>query len=405
LLIRIAALVRDSRHIEVAVRSAESEFHVDHVTAICVFQKCDLAPPVPSYPLSHVALEPARDLYGRILFQQGRFARLRKYSHLDAFSAVAEINASSDGRWFARYLPQNLVLGDAGSRDSCIHAIQACIPDSLLLPVGVDRILFGDDNEEGAWTVSAKERAHEGPLFTYDLDILTARGNVRERWEGLRLRKVSDAAPQAWPPALVAPIVERGIKELVPGAAITLVFEHSNGEPRSLARTTQAFRHLFHRDIALHHRYDGCPEIDDPNAISVSHAGEWTIVVAGRPPIACDIEELIERADSTWRDLLGRHYYLAEALAHTLGEGKSHAATRVWTAIECLVKSSAGFDTPLSLARPVERGWVLFTAGRAAIISYIVTPAGNQCPLVLAILVPREHSIDEPTGSIHAGEG
>jgi enediyne polyketide synthase len=404
LLIRIAALVRDSRHIDVAVRSAESEFQVDHVTATCIFQDCDLAEAVPSYPTSNVALEPMRDLYGRILFQQGSFARLRKYSHLDAFSAVAEIDASPERRWFARYLPQDLVLSDAGSRDSCIHAIQACIPDSLLLPVGVDRILFSDENDGGAWTVRAKERTHKGPLFTYDLDILTARGSIRECWEGLRLRKVADTAPQAWPPALLGSIVERGIKGLVPGAAIALVFEHSNGEPRSLARTAQAFRHLFHRDIALHHRYDGCPEIDDPSTISASHAGEWTMVVAGRPPIACDIEELIERSDRTWRDLLGRHYDLAEVLAHAIGEGKSQAATRVWTAIECLVKSGAGFDTPLSLARSIERGWVLFMAGRAAIISYIVTPAGNQCPLVLAVLVPGEHYADKPTVSIHTGE-
>ena len=39
--------------------------------------------------------------------------------------------------WFGRYLPQDLILGDAGARDAAIHALQACVPQGTILPVGI----------------------------------------------------------------------------------------------------------------------------------------------------------------------------------------------------------------------------------------------------------------------------
>ena len=40
-------------------------------------------------------------------------------------------------------LPAELVLGDPAARDAAIHAVQACIPQATILPIGVDRLIPG----------------------------------------------------------------------------------------------------------------------------------------------------------------------------------------------------------------------------------------------------------------------
>ena len=38
---------------------------------------------------------------------------------------------------------------------------------------------------------------------------------------------------------------------------------------------------------------------------SASHAGNLTFVVAANGPVGCDIEPIVERSATAWRDLLG----------------------------------------------------------------------------------------------------
>src|SRR5678815_4091210 len=80
------------------------------------------------------------DLYGKLLFQSGRFRRLGGYHRLRARECVTVISPASD-TWFSRYLPGELVLGDPAMRDAAIHGIQGCIPSASLLPVAVRRIV------------------------------------------------------------------------------------------------------------------------------------------------------------------------------------------------------------------------------------------------------------------------
>ncbi|HEV2845481.1 MAG TPA: SDR family NAD(P)-dependent oxidoreductase, partial [Thermoanaerobaculia bacterium] len=148
--IRVAALVRGPGLVEVALRDASTGFAADHFRALCRFgAEADAAPRLLSAlqdggETVTIPLDPQRDLYGVVLFHQGRFRRILGYRHLRATECLADISADGTTAWFGRYLPDRLVLGDPGARDAAIHGIQACIPHSTLLPTGVDRVVsFG----------------------------------------------------------------------------------------------------------------------------------------------------------------------------------------------------------------------------------------------------------------------
>ena len=91
-----------------------------------------------------VLLDPARDLYGGLLFQRGRFRRLRyPISVLRATECIAEAVRCS-----LRAMVQPLSAADAGSRrpgvrDAATSAIQACIPHARVLPGGAASIVLG----------------------------------------------------------------------------------------------------------------------------------------------------------------------------------------------------------------------------------------------------------------------
>ena len=132
IVLRVAAVRRRPGVIAVAVRSSTTAFHVDHFSGECIFgaeleadTKTDVAELVQQTILP---LVPEGDLYGRILFHQGRFRRITAYHELQAKRCVAEISGSGKEQWFARYLPDDMLLGNAASRDSVIHCVQACIP-------------------------------------------------------------------------------------------------------------------------------------------------------------------------------------------------------------------------------------------------------------------------------------
>ena len=139
--IRLAALRTGPNRVDVVLRSEETAFQVDHFQATCRVDEQSIQPESDvMIPVSAVALDPDRDLYGSILFQGGRFRRVKNYRLLRAAECIAEISSDENCEWFNHYLPPGLVLGDPGVRDAYIHAIQCCIPHLTLLPVAVDRV-------------------------------------------------------------------------------------------------------------------------------------------------------------------------------------------------------------------------------------------------------------------------
>jgi len=390
--IRLAALRRGPGLVEVCLRSEVTDFHVDHFRALCRFE----AGPGPAIPLwaepPHVkpvrlALEPEQDLYGRILFHGDRFRQLRGYRLLRAKECVAEIEPHDGTPWFGPYLPTELLLGDPGARDACLHAIQACIPHRRLLPTGIDRLIF-HHIEPGMRVVRARERSREGDNFIYDMQVADAAGELVEQWEGLRLRAVEELPPPAsWPAALLGPYLERRLEELVAGSEVSVVVE-TGGERGRSAKNQSALRHALGQSDRIFRRPDGKPVTANGRTLSAAHAGRFTLAAAGQGRVACDVEQVAERTDIAWEGLLGTdRLRLAERISRERAEDLHTSATRLWNVLECMKKAGLPPDAPLVLDSVAPDGWVLFRAGALMITSCVAAVQGIEAPLAFGLAV------------------
>ncbi|HJQ33743.1 MAG TPA: type I polyketide synthase [Pyrinomonadaceae bacterium] len=400
--VRVAALARETGEVEVALRSEQTNFQIDHFRAVCRFRKPsltersfddeDAAQDVPP-----VALEPARDLYGSILFHGGRFRRLRGYRRLASTACVAEIERDDAAQWFGRYTPGALLLGDPGRRDATIHAIQACVPDATILPVGVERLEVARVQTNSDCVISAREQEYDGRTFTYDVDVREAGGRLLERWVGLRLRVIEGAAFRGrLPAALLGPYLERRINEALGRDSVSVIVEHDTSACERRVRTDRAVRRMLGPETKLARRPDGKPELSSKyefhskRHVSASHSRELTFAVAGARRLACDVETVAARDALVWRDLLGAEpFALAEAVERLSGEALDSAATRVWAAKECLKKAGASADAPLTLGPADGDAWVTFESPTYSALTYSAELLGSEGCFIFTVLTER----------------
>ncbi len=401
--LRVAALVREPGNVEVVVRSSSTSFQVDHFRSICSFKE----PPLPSLEAtpppgpSRLAVDPERDLYGKLLFQSGRFRRLAGYRLLNARSCWAEIvtgvhangakRSEVSTNWFSQYLPSALVLGDAAARDAALHAVQACVPHAVLLPVGVKRLYAAPLNTASPeeLLVHASRRWVDGATYCYDVELRTADGILREKWEELQLRKVADVSNHSWPDPLVAAFLEWRIAETIPAASVAAAFERDRSNDRR-SRSERAIQKALASPQPVHWRPDGKPEVQaSATGVSAAHSDGLTLAVAGPSPLACDLEPVRVRSEQVWRDLLGREgWSLAELIAAEAGEHVQTSATRVWTALESLKKADAPHDAPLVLlsCSQGKQGCVSLAASGLRIASSIVEFRDDPTQFAVSVL-------------------
>lgn len=391
--IRIAALRRKPGIIAVVVRCSSTSFQIDHFSAECRFnieaEDLSFAQPETGTPLP---LDPAHDLYGSILFHQGRFRRVGKYLFLQADHSVAELAPPSSSQWYARHLPAEFIAGDPSSRDAALHSIQACIPHKTILPVGIDRIVAARDWTFDRATVHAIERSRDGDNFVYDLNIQDSYGHVCERWEGLHLRAVSPIAmPQSWPIPLLVPYLERRLADFIPSGELKVMFSilppSENGQG-----IADAVRQVAGPNARLGHRPDGKPEIlgsaNGHGHISLSHSGSATLVISANYAVGCDLEQIASRDPAVWKGLLGEEgYALASLIMEKFGLRLDVAATHVWTLRESLRKSGAAFDEPLRLQSGSSDHWILCSAGQLKAASFRAQLRGFESACALGFVI------------------
>ncbi|MCW3054835.1 MAG: polyketide synthase family protein [Chthonomonadales bacterium] len=391
--LRVAALQRLPGRVEIAIRSETTSFQADHVRLTCRFDTpveiqehaerlpsrlCDLREAFP--------IRSGSALYGTLLFQTGRFQRLNGYRLLRAKACVAEIGAPGTIPWFGPYLPDALVLGDAGARDAAIHLIQACIPHATLLPVGIGRLIPGQTPLAAPCLAMAKEISQEGDLFTYDLALYDREGSLCESWEGLQLRRVADRDPAAtWPELLVGPYLERMLAaHLTPSPEIGAILT-SSCQDSAVDATEQALQQLLSRPLQVRRRPDGKPEIEGRFTVSSAHCGSLTLAVAGTGALSCDAEAVVSRPADLWQDLLGSGgIALVERIVRETGEDSDSAATRVWAANEC-AKKVGRRHSPLLLEPATTSDWVNFSSGDLTIATYACHVSTRPERLVLAV--------------------
>jgi enediyne polyketide synthase len=398
--IRIAALNRGDG-VDVAIRSSDTGFQADHFRATLRHRGTrpfDADRPVAAVRTSRVPLDAAADLYGGVFFQGKRFQRVLGYRRLAATSCVVEISAGSGDEWFGSYLSRVLVLGDPGARDAFMHGIQCCVPNATLLPAGVERIYPAHPDElTGQVILHAAERSRDGDTYTYDLDVCAEDGRILERWEGLRLqavRKTDGRGP--WIPALLGPYLERQAAELT-GSGVRCAVEPdppsgANGRDARRRQTKIAVGRLLDRPTVVTHRGDGKPQIaDEGTAISASHGAGVTLAVAGSERVGCDVERIEERATEDWQALLtAEQFALAELIQRERGEAPASAATRVWSAVECVRKAGRTLTGPITLAAGGPAAWVLLQSGAAKIATFVTSVLDQPDPVVFTILTEED---------------
>ena len=402
--IRIAAVVTDSdadtATVEVAIRSAETGFAADHFSArlqLSGVTAPDGPPNQITEGLPEVPLVPDTDLYGDTLFQGALFQRLQRYHRAAARHVDADVS-SYEADWFARFLPADLLLGDPGMRDALMHGNQVCVPDGTLLPAGIERVYPGGAKlvAEGELRYCATERERDGDTYIYDIAVRTGTGEVVERWEGLRLRAVRKKGGRGpWVAPLLGSYLERTVGDLLdtqvavvvepdgaPDGAATTGADQ-DGERR--ARTAIAAGRALGQPTTVRYRPDGRPEVDGDRVISSSHGAGVTLCVAAAGVVGCDVEPVTERSSAVWDGLLGQNAQLAGLVSSEAGESRDCAATRVWTAIECLVKAGL-MNAPVTLAEARKDGWVVFASGTLRIATLATTLRDAPDQVVFAIL-------------------
>jgi len=394
--VRVAALVTDVDTVDVVIHSEETDFAAQHFRARLRYSDDPVAPGAPEQVPDGqpaVPLDPAADLYGSVLFQGDRFQRLRRYHRAAARDVDVDVAATGSVRWFAGYLPDALLLGDPGVRDALMHGNQVCVPDATLLPAAIDRLHPAGPRLSGTEELRycATERSRDGDTYTYDIALRTGTGQVVERWEGLRLRAVRKTDGRGpWAAPLLGPYLERTLGDLV-GAQVAVAVEPGgpvSGEHPAArrARTALAAARAIGGPVEVRYRPDGRPEVAGDREISAAHGAGLTLCVATRGVVGCDVEPVVARPEAAWRDLLGPHAALAALLTTSTADDADTAATRVWTAIECLRKCGCSSGAPLVLLPSQPDAWVVFGSGELRIATLATAVRGVAEPVVFAIL-------------------
>ena len=342
---RIASVV-DHDEVRLALRTSATQFKLDHFrTRISVAPRATR--PRIVIPAGNIELEPARDLYGPLLFHTGRFQRVRRYRVLTASHCVAELTPSHEAP-FQRYHPQDLLLGDLTVRDAAIHALQASVPQGTVLPAGIASVeLFAPVTGDAIVVAREVERHADG--FVWDVDIASPDGLLFERWRGLRLQvvarreRVDDLAPALW-----GPFLEREL-----GVRIEVAEDALDRVAGPVLR-----------------RKDGKPLMEGAH-VSASHDGGIGLAVAHETPVGCDVQVVDD--DDRWDDLLGHHDLpLADVCTRLSGDDMPYAAARVWSARESMKKLAGDPLVPLIVDTCGDHRRVTFRSGDSRIDTYVL---------------------------------
>lgn len=394
--IRIAATVTGSATVDVAIRAEETGFVAEHFRARLLYGGAavpdgppeQVDPAVPAAPL-----DPKTDLYGGVNFQGDRFHRLRRFHRAAARHVDADVSVQASGSWFAGFLPGTLLLADPGMRDALMHGNQVCVPDATLLPSGIERLhpLGSATDVPGELRYCASERYHEGDTYVYDIVVRAPDGTAVERWEGLTLhavRKTDGSGP--WVAPLLGSYLERALEEVL-GTHVAVAVEpyRGDGTKQRRASTAAAVQRAIGAPDEVRYRPDGRPELAGGRRMSAAHALGVTLGVvsdtAGQT-VACDVEAVTVRTEAEWEGLLGEHAALAALVAKETGEAPDTAASRVWSAVECLRKAGVMAAAPLTLAPCDKANWVVMTAGGLRIATFVTALRDAAEPAVFAVL-------------------
>lgn len=339
LIVRTSTLVQPDGSIQASIRCSATDFAIDHFACRIGGNRRALIRLALQFPEPVIPAQ--RVLYRGLVFHGPAFRKLAGYHRVDARGCVARTLAGSAGRWYGPLQPAALAGGDAGLRDSVLHALQACIPQHPVLPVGVARIEPGRLRVDAEYLICARQTASDGREYTFDIDVCTLALEVVERWEGLRVARVpSDRGDAGLRRVLDVDLLEAFVGRLLQdtlGESEWHVGVCGAGHASPSSQT--AVLRALGPHAVLTHRADGAPEVAG-HRVSIAHTDHVTLAVAHRRQgIACDVETLPTGDAVDWPLMLGtRRWCFARDLGASAGISLNLACLVCWTAAECLAK-------------------------------------------------------------------
>ncbi|MBU0969740.1 MAG: SDR family NAD(P)-dependent oxidoreductase [Proteobacteria bacterium] len=382
--LRIAALVRTDGVISLVIRSSETIFQVNHVEASCSFQKPtamgDLATRGFELPSELIhPFDPDHALYQNILFQKGRFQRIKGYHLIEASRCRGQLSSDNTVEWFANPLPSNSLLGDPGARDASLHALQACIPHKIVIPIDIGSVRTGVLNPQMSYKLYAQEIERRKDELVFDLTILDRDNRPVEFWEKITVRVVGEPpCLSLTSPPLVASFFERRMAEITPGAGLKVVIQPATGRENTRPKIDQRYRP------------DGKPDpLNNLHFQSRSFSGGWKLTVDSAIPVGCDLQSVMQMNTNTWQSLLnGEGFKLAEVAASITGDRMDISATRVWTVSESMKKIGQSGKVPLVVDPDSSPQWAVFRSGEFRIYSSLISSTQTEDALCIAVAVP-----------------
>lgn len=345
--LRTLALVDSDGSVRVEVRSDEDRFRAPHFSAAFAATGTQTA----------VALErdeaPEVDgqvLYGSVCFHASHWQRVARVASTRALQCRAITAPRPDGAWFSSFLPRQLHLGDAGARDALLHALQACVPHEVVLPVSVESIRWGELDAAQAYEIRARQRARNADGYVFDAELRGSDGQLVESWSGILFQRAPSLTHQAsqrpLPVELLAPLVERlaadhlGEDGLRAGIAQG---GREQGASRSALKAAVGDASHFTRDSDGRWR---CPGL----AASTSHSGDLTLAAtSAQRDVAIDLEADVPRERGLWAAMLGPQRMAFAARLHSASANLQPACSMTWCISETLSKLGIA-DWPLDAA-------------------------------------------------------
>jgi enediyne polyketide synthase len=217
---------RDGDSIDVRIRSDNSGFAVNHChatfsagsEALGTVPGCGgggemaaaIGSPADGFAANGFAVggtELARAaLYGPVLFQAGRFKRLRSVELTGNGSAEGLVEVGGEVRWFgpvpaarASAVGHELLLGSAALSDAVLQVAQACVPHRRLMFAGCETVAFSDSlcsdtfpDGTARIRLTCEPTPDPAELPAWHAQVIDASGQTAMTWMRLRMR---DAGP------------------------------------------------------------------------------------------------------------------------------------------------------------------------------------------------------------------
>jgi enediyne polyketide synthase len=285
--IRVAVLREADGAVRAEVRDERDGFAVPCAGAVLRAREA-ASPPSFSSAAAREGI-PAAPLYGPLFFHGPAFQRLATLGSVASRTVSGTFDRPAPRDWFGPFEPQTLELGDPGSRDAALHALQACVPHGRLVPVSVGRIERNGGGDPASF--EARELWCSGDDYAFEIVVADAEGRVVERWLEAVFRRIGavDVAPVlAAAPSLAQAYLERRARELTGEDALRLALVDDPAATRSerRARVTGALG----LGEPPARRGDGKRVLSDGSSISFSHSGSVTIGICAPRSVGCDLE-------------------------------------------------------------------------------------------------------------------